>query len=152
MKPLWICPECGHEFVTANMWHSCGNYDLDTHFTNSEPHVRETFEAVVRATQTFGPVTVYAQKTRIVFMVRVRFGGVVTRRRWLNLSLWLTERVQHPRLVHTDVFGPRSYGMRFKLGSPDQVDEDLIRLIGHAYSVGQQKHLRSQAGRRSNVE
>ena len=21
--PLWVCPDCGHGFVTANIWHSC---------------------------------------------------------------------------------------------------------------------------------
>ena len=31
-RPLWRCPECGHTFVTRNLWHSCGRYTLDPHF------------------------------------------------------------------------------------------------------------------------
>jgi hypothetical protein len=63
-KPLWTCPQCGHSFVTRNMWHSCGRYDLESHFEGRDGQVRETFDRLVEAAQKCGPVTVYAQKTR----------------------------------------------------------------------------------------
>jgi hypothetical protein len=31
-KPLWICPKCGHPFVTQNMNHSCARHELDEVF------------------------------------------------------------------------------------------------------------------------
>ena len=30
VKPLWTCPKCGHQFVPANLWHSCGHYELES--------------------------------------------------------------------------------------------------------------------------
>lgn len=48
-KPLWTCPECGHAFVTRNLWHSCGRYELDPHFERRDPRVRATFEALAEA-------------------------------------------------------------------------------------------------------
>lgn len=87
VKPLWTCPRCGHHFVTANLWHSCGRYELGPHLAGRDPSVRRTSDRLVELAQACGPVTVYPQKTRIVFMVRVRFGGVTTARRWLNLAL-----------------------------------------------------------------
>ncbi len=36
-----------------------------------------------------GPVTVYAQKSRIVFQARVRFAGAVVHNEWLEATLWL---------------------------------------------------------------
>ncbi len=87
-------------------------------------------------------MTVYAQKTHIVFMVRFRFGGVVTRKRWLHFSLWLTRRIDHPRLDRTDIFGPASFGHRFRLARPQEVDTRLHSLICEAYQVGRQDHLR----------
>ena len=146
VKPLWTCPKCGHQFVTANLWHSCGRYELEAHFIGRDPNVRHTFDRLVELAQACGPVTIYPQKTRIVFMVRVRFGGVTTARRWLNLALWLTRRVEHPRLRKVEVYGPTTYGHQFRLANPEEIDGDLEALLREAYAVGRQEHL---AGRRT---
>ena len=71
--PLWTCPRCGHQFVTANLWHSCGQFELNDHFKDKNPELRAVFDRLVELISANGPVTVYAQKTRIVCMVRVRF-------------------------------------------------------------------------------
>ncbi|MDX1378834.1 MAG: hypothetical protein R3307_08300, partial [Anaerolineales bacterium] len=78
---------------------------------------------------------------RIVFMVRVRFGGVITRKRWLYFSLWLTGQIEHPRLSRVDEYGPASYGHQFKLTRPAPIDAALKSLICEAYEVGRQEHL-----------
>jgi hypothetical protein len=57
-RPLWRCPECGHTFVTRNLWHSCGRDTLDPHFADKPALVRE---------RRVGPFEVEPQKTRIVF-------------------------------------------------------------------------------------
>src|SRR5687768_11173861 len=95
---LWTCPRCGHRFVTRNLWHSCGRYSLEDHFIGKDSSVREVFDRLVALAEACGPVTVYAQKTRIVFQVQVRFVNVVTRRGWLDAGLWLTRRAEHPAL------------------------------------------------------
>jgi hypothetical protein len=96
---------------------------------------------LVEAAKECGSLTVYAQKTRVVFMVRVRFGGVVVRKHWLNLALWLTRRIEHPKLDRVETFGPGSYGHRFRLTDPHEVDAELRTLICEAYAVGRQEHL-----------
>ena len=140
-KPLWTCPECGHAFVTRNAWHSCGRYELDAHFKGRDPVVREIFDALVTATHRCGPVTLYAQKTRIVFMVRVRFANVVTRKRWLYFSLWLTRPVEHPTLHSTESFGPTTHVHQFRLTDPSELDGKLESLTCESYLVGMQEHL-----------
>jgi len=79
---LWRCPKCGHRFITANIWHSCGHYRLADHFRGKPPALRETFDSYVAAARRNGPVTIYAQKTRIVMQSRVRFAGAVVRKDW----------------------------------------------------------------------
>lgn len=74
-RPLWTCPRCGHRFITANSWHSCTNVSLDEAFARSAPNVRACFERWRSMAERCGSVTVIAQKTRIVFMDRVRFAG-----------------------------------------------------------------------------
>lgn len=96
--PLWTCPKCGHRFVTRNLWHSCGRYRIADHFTGADPMVRRLFDRFTELVRRNGPVTIYAQKTRIVCQVRVRFGGAMVRKRWLNIGLWLTHQAEHPAL------------------------------------------------------
>ena len=135
-RPLWKCPKCGHRFVTANLWHSCGRYRLADHFAGKPVSLRKTFDRYLAAARTHGSVTVYAQKTRIVFQRRVRFAGVVVRKDWLEATMWLRRRVNHPRLIRTESFGQLGFGHHFRLCDPDDVDQAMIELLGEAYEVG----------------
>jgi hypothetical protein len=140
---LWTCPKCGHQFVSRNLWHSCGNYEIDDHFKDREAVLRETFDRLVEITSQCGPVTVYAQKTRIVFMMQVRFANLVVRKHWLDFGLWLTHRVEHPLLIKTAVFGPNSFGLGFRLSRPEDIDDALEALIAEAYKTGLREHLKA---------
>jgi hypothetical protein len=137
-QPLWRCPKCGHRFVTANIWHSCGRYRLSDHFRGKPATLRTTFDCYVAAARQNGPVTVYAQKTRIVMQGRVRFAGAVVRKDWLDAGMWLKRRIKHPRLVRTESFGSLGYGHHFRLCNPADIDEALVKLLGEAYKIGQQ--------------
>lgn len=137
-KPLWKCPKCGHRFVTANLWHSCGNFRLGDHFAGKPPDLRRAFDAYVRLARRCGPVTVYAQKTRIVIQARVRFAGAVIRSTYVDASIWLKYQAEHPLLVRVESFGRLGYGHHFRLQTPDDVDDDLGLLMRNAYLVGVQ--------------
>jgi hypothetical protein len=136
--PLWRCPRCGHKFVTRNIWHSCGRYAMAAHFRGKPPELRETSEAFVRLARDCGPVTVSAQKTRLVIQARVRFAGAVVRKGRLNVSLWLRRRVEHPRLTRVEDFGRLGFGHHFRLTTPADIDEALASLMREAYAIGAQ--------------
>ena len=138
-KPLWRCPKCGHRFVTANIWHSCGHYRLSDHFRGKPANLRATFDRYVAAAREYGPVTVYAQKTRIIMQGRVRFAGAVVRKDWLEARMWLRRAVSHPRLVRSESYGRLGYGHYFRVCQPDDIDSSLIKLLGEAYAIGQQQ-------------
>jgi hypothetical protein len=91
-KPLRTCPKCGHQFVTPNMWHSCRRHSLDEHFKGKDPMLRKIFDRYLALIKKCGPVTVYAQKTRITFQVRVRFSNVVVKKIWLDGDVWLNAK------------------------------------------------------------
>ena len=137
-RALWQCPKCGHRFVSANVWHSCGHYRLADHFAGKPKILRETFDCYVSAARVYGAVTVYAQKTRIVMQGRVRFAGAVVRKDWLDASMWLKRRITHPRLVRTESFGHLGYGHHFCLRHPQDIDQKMIDLMGEAYAIGRQ--------------
>ena len=66
---LWQCPGCGHGFVTRNMSHSCGRHAISDLLAGAASAVRELFDCLRAVVAGFGPVKVYAEKTRIVFQV-----------------------------------------------------------------------------------
>ena len=95
-RPLWTCPRCGHRFVTANIWHSCTSIALDDAFAGGSLGVREAFDGFVALIARCGEIEVIAQKSRIVIQARVRFSGAVVRTTYLDASLWLRRRAEHP--------------------------------------------------------
>jgi hypothetical protein len=117
------------------LWHSCGRFRLADHFVGKPPSLRATFQRWTAIARACGPVTVYAQKTRIVIQARVRFAGAVVRQRWLDASLWLKRRVTHPRLHRTEDFGRLGYGAHFRLTTPADIDAGLVILMREAYAA-----------------
>jgi len=113
-RPLWRCPKCGHRFVTANLWHSCGRYELARHFSGRDPVVRKMFDRLVKLVRGHGPATIYA----------------------LKLHLWLKRRAQHPSLVRHESFGRLGYGNHFKFESVEAMDAEFDALVGEAYRIG----------------
>jgi hypothetical protein len=141
LPPLWTCPLCGNKFVTANMWHSCGRWKLSDHFRGTDPLVRRTFERFLKIARLNGPVRVVVQKTRICFQVRMRFGGAVTRKKWLQAALVLFRPVSHPRLNRTEFFTPHYHVHHFRFDHPDQLDEPFSALVRESYAIGCQEQL-----------
>jgi hypothetical protein len=137
-RPLWRCPRCGHRFTTRNLPHSCARHSLAEHFRGKPAALRRTFAAYVALARACGPVTVYAQKTRIVIQARVRFAGAVVRGGWLDASLWLRRRAEHPALIRVESFGRLGYGLHFRLEAPGDVDARLARLVREAYRSARQ--------------
>lgn len=121
------------------MSHSCGTHTIDEHFVGKKPAVRETFDALVDAATSFGPVHVYAQKTRIVFQTRSRFVAVMPRKNYLSGHLWLKARQSHP-LVHNIVsLRDRDFLHNFRLATPTQIDSTFRDLLHQAFLVGCQE-------------
>ena len=72
-------------------------------------------------------------------MVRVRFGGAITRKDWLEARLWLKRRADHPTLFKTESYGPLGYGLHFRITRPEEIDAELETLMREAYRIGQQE-------------
>jgi hypothetical protein len=144
--PLWKCPRCGHRFVTRNLSHSCVRVRLADHFRGKPAERRRTWNRWVATARACGPVTAYAQKTRIVIQARVRFAGAVVRTSYLDAGLWLRRRADHPRLRRIEDFGALGCVHHFRLESPDDIDAELVALMREAYRVGTQELTRRNAG------
>lgn len=125
--------------MTRNLWHSCVRVRLADHFRGKPAERRRTWNAWVALARACGPVTAYAQKSRIVIQARVRFAGAVVHESYLDAGLWLRRRADHPRLRRVEDFGRLGFGHHFRLESAADVDDRLKALMREAYHVGTQQ-------------
>ncbi len=123
------------------MWHSCGRYKLADHFRDKDPNVRALFDHFRELVEACGPVTVYAQKTRIVCQVRVRFAGAMPKKHWLDAGLWLKRRATHPRLHRVELIPPDDHAHTFRFHHVGEMDKEFVSLVEEAYRIGCQDHL-----------
>jgi hypothetical protein len=143
LADLWTCPRCGARFVTRNMRHGCGEYTVDGFFEGKPPEARALYDALVRMVAELGPFEQVPTKTRIAFMVRVRFAAVnrVRRDGSLVCHVWLKRQVESPRFTKVELLGKSDRVHHFVLGSDADVDDELRAWMHEAYDVGHQRHL-----------
>jgi hypothetical protein len=112
--------------------------------------VRTSFDRLVDLYQRCGPIVVIAQKTRIVFMVRVRFGGCIVRRDRLQTSISLPRRVEHPRWTRIEELAPGWIAHHLEIRDPAALDDaELAALICESYrQIGEQRRLKDGEGPR----
>jgi hypothetical protein len=116
------------------MAHSCVRVPLAAHFRGRDPAVKRLFDALRRLVRACGRVTVYAQKSRIVFMHRVRFAGATVHAATLDAGLWLKRRARHPRLRRVEVLLGKEYVHLFRFTAVDQMDRAFAALVREAYA------------------
>jgi hypothetical protein len=119
------------------------------HLRGKDPSVRALFRLYRDLIRGFGPVHVYAQKSRIVFQARARFAGAVPRKRWLQCGLWLKRRVESARFRRIEFIPPNNYVHSFRVTRPEDLDDVLAALLREAYAVGRQAHPAGRAARGS---
>jgi hypothetical protein len=147
-RPLWVCPACGRTFANRNQTHTCAALgSVDAHFAGCEPTVRATFDAVLAAVRSCGPVDVLPERTRIALHVRMSFAALMPRRRWLDGHLVLARRVDSPRFRRIETYSPRNVLHAFRLTAPAEVDAAFAAHLAEAYRVGAQEHLRGDVPR-----
>ena len=139
-RPLWRCERCGRAFANANQSHACGIHSLDAHFEGRSPKVRAIYEAFLALLESFGPVTVLPEKSRIAFQVRMSFAQLTTRRDWVLGHFVLARRAESPLFAKIETISPRNHVHHFRLDQPEAVA--ALEAFGReAYAVGRQEHL-----------
>lgn len=125
--------------MTPNLWHSCGRYRIEHHFTGKAPIVRELFDRLDAVIKDFGPVNVYAQKTSIVFQVRVRFARAMPKKQWLDGHFWLKRRASHASVTKVEHLLRQDWIHWFRLTAPADIDKQFVTLLRESYRIGEQK-------------
>jgi hypothetical protein len=89
-----------------------------------------------------GPVTAAPAKTRVAFMVRVRFAGVSSvSERGMTIAFALRRPLKNPRIFRIVKYNPRWYGHFMRIKTPEEFDDELLGWLRESYKVGEQKSL-----------
>jgi hypothetical protein len=141
-KPLWICPRCGHPFVTKNMRHSCARHELDDVFRSTPAPIRALFDRFRTLLAERGPTTMIVYRDRVAFMVKVRFAGARPKRDRLEVAFWFTERCEDPRFSKIETIATNAHVHRADIRTVGEMDDRVRGWIDSAYRVGCREHLR----------
>jgi len=147
LPPLWVCPECGARLVSRNLSHSCGRFTLEALFASSAPGVLDLARDYVTMLHSLGDVQVIPQKTRLVAVARVRFGGLQPRRDGFLANFALHRWLDSPRIVRTVDYGPRWRSHVVRVNSPADLDDELRAWLQESHDVvGMQRGLHAGHG------
>ena len=142
-RPLWRCPRCGAQFVTRHMWHSCGRHTVEQLFAKSEPRVLALFREFAEFVRRCGSdVELVPQKTRAVFMARVRFAAATPRKDHFLVHIILPRALVHPRVVKHEFYPPRWHLNYVRIASSADLDDTLLGWLRHSHAwYGRQEGL-----------
>ncbi len=141
-KPLWTCPKCGALLVIRNLWHACGDYSVEKFLEGKEPRARALFDRFVELVAACGPFTFAPAKTRVAFMVRVRFAGVTAvSEGGMTCHFGLRRRLEHPRIRRVEQPVPRWFVHTFRVATSEELDDEVQSWLRKSYAVGEQRLL-----------
>ena len=113
---------------------------LEDHFTGTDAEMRLIYGAFLAMLESFGPVTVLPEKTRIAFHARMSFAQLTVRRHWVLGHFVLARRVDDPLFTRIDTISTRNHVHHFRLDHAEDV-ERLRDFAREAAAVGRQEHL-----------
>jgi hypothetical protein len=134
--PMWTCPKCGNQFVTRNMFHSCGRHDLASVFQGKPPAVRQLFERFRALVEACGLVTPVVYRDRVGYMVRVRFASAAPRKQWLEVGFWLRRRLESSRIDRVETLSPNVHIHWMKVVTLAELDAELGEWLRESYEIG----------------
>jgi hypothetical protein len=143
LRPVWTCPKCGARLVTRNSWHSCGRFTLEALLAASEPAVLALARRYIALVQSLGDVQVIPQKTRLVFVARVRFASLMPRKDHFVAAFALQRRLKNPRIIQLIDYGPRWQMHHLRIERTGDLDDELRAWLRESHDVvGMQKDIR----------
>lgn len=143
-RRLWTCPKCGKRFVGVNMWHSCGPHTVKDFLEGKGSRARALFDTLVETIGSCGEFDYGTAKTRIAFMVRVRFAGVsALSERGMTLAFALPYSIDSPRIRKIEHIAKGWVGHHMRITDPSQLDDEVREWLCESRRLmGEQEQLK----------
>ncbi len=136
-----MCPRCGARLVGRNTWHACGDYSVEQFLMGKGERARALFDRFVELVSSCGPVSPVPARTRVAFMVRVRFCAVERlSERSLRAEFGLPYPLDSPRIAKIQEPLKGWYVHWLIVSSPEELDEEVRGwLCASYYYMGEQR-------------
>jgi hypothetical protein len=140
---MWICPKCGAEYVQKNMWHSCVRYSEGQFLEGKPARAVALYRYFLKEYRKIGPIKLHVVKSRIAFMVKVRFSGVSGfGKDFIRGGFWLKEKIQSDKFFRIEYIPKNNFIHYFKIFNESDIDQEFRRYMKMAYEIGERKHLK----------
>ena len=101
----------------------------------SDPSVLATYQQLLKAARTLGPVVEEPKKTSIHLVRDTAFAGVATRRSCLILTLKSAKDIRSPRVERREQTSSNRWHLELRLKDPAEVDKQLTLWLSAAYEL-----------------
>lgn len=128
------CPKCLRPLTKPNSWHYCKRVAIEELLAGKPPELVDTFDALLKEVGTWPGVSASATKSCVVFIAAKTFLVVKVMEKELDLKFVLAEeRDDFP------IYKRAAYGKKLehyiRLGSPEDLDGDVLRFLRESYSL-----------------
>jgi hypothetical protein len=106
-----------------------------SHFEKSAPAVRATYQQLLKAARTLGPVVEEPKKTSIHLVRDTAVAGVATRSSSLILTLKSPRDIRSPRIEKREQASPNRWHLEVRLKAPADIDKQLTLWLSAAYEL-----------------
>jgi hypothetical protein len=140
-RPVWTCPRCGAQLVGRNMSHACGDYSVEKFLAGKGARARAMYERFAELVSSCGPLTLAPAKTRVAFMVRVRFCAVErVSERSLRAEFGLPYALDSPRIAKIQELIRGWHVHWLTVTAPEELDEEVRGWLCASYRwMGEQR-------------
>lgn len=110
-------------------------FTIKSHIDGKDPVVREIYDRLMAALKQIGPVVEEPKKTSIHVVNATAFAGVATRKNYLVLTIKSDRKLTSARIHKTERVSAGRFHHEVKLTSSEDVNEELIGWLKHAYTL-----------------
>ena len=130
---LWRCPQCGVKLVARNLAHSCGDYSIEKFLAGKSKIARTLFHRFVALVGKCGPFDIAPAKTRVSFLVKVRFASVNrVNKDSIDVHFVLPRAVRSSRFRRVEILG-KLHVYHLRLASAEDFDDELMGWLRASY-------------------
>jgi hypothetical protein len=108
---------------------------IEQHFAGKEPRVREIYDALLRASRSFGAFEEEPKKTSIHLARHSAFAGVTTRKDNIILTIKAADDIKDPRVINHQQTSANRWYLDIRLREARDVDGQLKRWLKAAYAL-----------------
>jgi hypothetical protein len=145
INKLWTCPKCGGQFFQKNLWHSCTVYTEEEFLQGKSERAIQLYKFFLSEYKKIGPITLHVIKSRIAFMVLVRFSGInKLSKDYIEGAFWLKKKIDSDKFYKIEFIPKDNFIHRFRIHNETDIDDEFKKYMKMAYEVGQRKHIKTK--------